>query len=115
MNQQRQRRFRTALDARKAREGAIEKGEEVPDASTVFDSNWLVILFQRSSFFLFFFLFVCVLFVCLFVCLFVILFFETLSFLVWSFSFWCSFICQQKEQNKTKQNKIEIAHKNNLI
>ena len=42
MNQQRQRRFRTAFDAREAREKAIAKGEEVPDPDTVFDSNWYV-------------------------------------------------------------------------
>lgn len=39
MNQQRARRFRSAQDAVEARKKAVDAGEDVPDASTVFDSN----------------------------------------------------------------------------
>jgi 5'-3' exoribonuclease 1 len=39
MNQQRQRRYRSAHDADELRKGLISKGEQVPDQSQVFDSN----------------------------------------------------------------------------
>lgn len=39
MNQQRQRRFRSALEAQKLREKKTKKGEVVPDADGSFDSN----------------------------------------------------------------------------
>eukprot|EP00667_Euglena_gracilis_P000425 EG_transcript_425 len=39
MNQQRQRRFRSADELQKARQAAVERGEAVPDMEEVFDSN----------------------------------------------------------------------------